>query len=168
MSNTNKNNSNTPLDERVIECALSTGGVIPFRPIRAQNKADGSLGNMYHATLSTKGNGQKYYSRYGVTVAPSVIGDDTLPESVVVNGVTFAAEHGLTGKDESPDNKRNPKVSFTGTITLQDGDSTVERVFYLRISRIKTGDNAGNFNLAGSIRRAGGSANSGKAAVTEL
>lgn len=132
---TNHSNSKA-FESNPVMVELSTGASIPLRPITAKKS-----NNVYHATLKTKASGEKYFpGAYGVKVNPSVVGG-SLPTHVIVGGTTFQAEHGKTQGG-------NTKVSFKGAVSIDGNDRTLR----LSISALPDG----NFNVSGSLTRAGG------------
>lgn len=122
------------LDTQNVIVELSTGASIPLRPTTAKN------GNVYHAVLGKKANGQTYVPRFGRRVAPSVVGG-SLPEKVMVAGAAVAGEPGTTSSGYK-------KVSFAQRVEI-DGQ---ERNLYLSISKVSNDV----YNVIGRLTRPGG------------
>jgi hypothetical protein len=124
---------------RVVVVELSTGTSIPLRPTTSKK-----TGNLYHAVLKSGSRGLYDPGKYGVKVAPSVVGG-SLPNAAKVEGISVKGERGRTATSD------NEKVTFSANVKV-DGQ---ERRLRLSISKLPDG----NFNVSGVLARPGGSKN---------
>ena len=67
-----------------INVTLNTGSTLPFRPTTSKH------GNLFWGILGTKADGSKYYRKFGVRAAISVVGG-RLPVKANVLGQTFSS-----------------------------------------------------------------------------
>lgn len=122
---------------------LNTGATLPYRPLVAKS------GNLYHAIAKRTGDGFRHPGKFGVNVAPEVVGGN-LPTSATVLGVTVKGTKGVSQMS------KRPQVSFRGEVKV-NGEP---RIFSLKVI-----EHDGHFNVSGSINRAAGG---GSKAVTAL
>jgi hypothetical protein len=124
-----------------LELTLDNGKVIPLR----QQVSKG--GNTYWAALAARGDGSRYYSKYGVTVSAAVVGDK-LPASCSILGETVALQSGTSDKGKA-------KVSGTAKVMVPGhGRKTLK----FRITEVSEGTfnvdaivNAGNVGGARAL-----------------
>lgn len=69
------------INQNVVEAHLSTGTTLPLRATQAKS------GNRFWGTLSQKANGERYYSRFGVSVPLALVGDPRKLETIKVEGI---------------------------------------------------------------------------------
>lgn len=117
-----------------INVTLNTGSTLPFRPTTSKH------GNTFWGVLGTKSDGSKYYRKFGVRCASSVVGG-RLPVKANVLGQTFSS---AVLKDE----QGRAFVKFEGTVNV-DGTA---KAFSLTIKALS--EKA--VNVTGAIRGIGG------------
>lgn len=83
---------------------LSNGAELPLRQTVSQR------GNAFWATLAKKSNGERYYSRYGVTVSAAVVGSK-VPASAEILGTTI-------GLAADTSDKGQPRLKGSGTVVV--------------------------------------------------
>lgn len=122
-------------DTDMFKLDLSTGKSIPLRAIKAQK-----TGNTFWATLNKRGDGTRYYGRYGVNVPGSLVGG-ALPTFVEFQGQRYTLEHDVTDKSRG-----RAKGSFKVKV---DGK---EKQLSVRFTELEEG----NFNINCSVNGVGG------------
>lgn len=106
----------------VIEAHLDNGKTLPLRATTAKS------GNIFYGVLAQKANGDRYYSRFGVSVPLSLVGDPRQIKTIKVEGVGTVPVTQTVTKDfvdrktgkVKPGGK--PRAEASRTFTGEDGE----------------------------------------------
>ena len=132
-------------DLKVISAVTNTGDTLPLRAIAARS------GNTYWATLAKKANGERYFTKYGVTVDNGVISE--LPTSIEIEGMKVQLKLDITEKGQR-------RVRGSGKVNVK---GVGNKTFTIRITEMNDGQ---LFNVNASLR--GESAVGGPKVTSEL